>query len=215
MTFKDTKKPLIATVVVWKDKFSMPRRSDCPGRRALRRALRSWLPLPTRASTRLLSPWVNAVAALHSTCTQTCREYFPMGCKKLEFAEWATDKENWLEVRCVYIRHPWGGVILLDVYTRQPRFNGSFTSSMRLSRRARTPILAAIFSSYGNGTRQDRFIPVSTALLKKKQLDGMHACMCMQARCLRRSSVSNRSPTALLSFQLCRGCFLRGLAFSQ
>ena len=41
-------------------------------------------------------------------------------------------------------------------------------------------MLAAIFSSYGNGTRQDRFIPVSTALLKKNQLDGMHACMCMQ-----------------------------------
>ena len=28
----------------------------------------------------------------------------------------------------------------------------------------------------------------------------MHACMCMQARCLRRSSVSNRSPTALPFF---------------
>ena len=43
-------------------------------------------------------------------------------------------------------------------------------------------MLAAIFSSYGNGTRLDRFIPVSTALLKKKRLDGMHACMhaCMQ-----------------------------------
>ena len=66
---------------------------------------------------------------------------------------------------------------------------------------SRTPMPAAIFSSYGKGTRQDRFIPVSTALLKKKkQLDGMHACMCMQARCLRRSSVSNRSPAALPFF---------------
>ena len=45
---------------------------------------------------------------------------------------------------------------------------------------SRMPMLAVDFSSYGNGTRQDRFIPVSTALLKKKQLDSMYACMCMQ-----------------------------------
>ena len=62
-------------------------------------------------------------------------------------------------------------------------------------------MLAAIFSSYGNGTRQDRFLPISTALLKKKKkLDSMHACMCLQAMCLRRSSESNRSPTALPFF---------------
>ena len=42
----------------------------------------------------MLSLWGNAVAALHCTCTQTFREYFPVGCKKLEFAETATDEEN-------------------------------------------------------------------------------------------------------------------------
>ena len=42
--------------------------------------------------------------------------------------------------------------------------------------------------------------PSAEKIKKKKQLDGMRACMCMQARCLRRSSVSNRSPTALPFF---------------
>ena len=45
-------------------------------------------------------------------------------------------------------------------------------------------------------------IPVSTALLKKRkkeQLEGLHACM-HACRCLRRSSVSNRSATALRFF---------------
>ena len=41
-------------------------------------------------------------------------------------------------------------------------------------------MLAAIFSSYGNGTRQDRFIPVSTALLEKKTAR-RHACMHVHA----------------------------------
>ena len=58
---------------------------------------------------------------------------------------------------------------------------------------------AAIFSSYGNETRLDRFIPVSTALLKKKkQLDGVHhACMhastCVDRRVeLRGSGIKKR-----------------------
>ena len=61
-------------------------------------------------------------------------------------------------------------------------------------------MLAAIFSSYGNGTGQDRLIPVSTALLKKKNssMVCMHACS--HCRCLCRSSVSNRSATALPFF---------------
>ena len=59
-------------------------------------ALRSRLQLPTRASTQMLSLWGNAVAALHCTCTKTFREYFPVGCKKLEFVESATEEEKWL-----------------------------------------------------------------------------------------------------------------------
>ena len=56
-------------------------------------------------------------------------------------------------------------------------------------------MLAAIFSSYGNETRLDRFIPVSTASQKKSSST---VCACMQA--LRRSSVSNRSAIALRFF---------------
>ena len=68
---------------------------------------------------------------------------------------------------------------------------------------------AAILSSYGNQTRLDRFIPVSTAyvLKKGKQLDAMHAC------------VGHRCPIDQLllhvSFQLCGVRFLFGLVFSQ
>ena len=54
-------------------------------------------------------------------------------------------------------------------------------------------MLAAIFSSYGNRTRQDRFIPVSTALLKKKQLDGMHACAQVPWSIVGVESISYRS----------------------
>ena len=41
---------------------------------------------------------------------------------------------------------------------------------------SRTLMLAAIFSSSGNGTRLDRVIPVSTALLKRKAAR-RYACM--------------------------------------
>ena len=90
---------------------------------------------------------------------------------------------------------------------------------------SRTLMLAALFSSYGNRTRLDRFIPVSTALLKKKNSSTvcMHAC-----RCLRRSSVSNRSATALRffpalscllsswsSFLTVALCFLQSRSFSR
>ena len=60
-------------------------------------------------------------------------------------------------------------------------------------------MLAAIFIPYGNRTRLDRFIPVSTALLKKKKTARRYACM-HACRCLRRSSVWNRSATALRVF---------------
>ena len=82
-------------------------------------------------------------------------------------------------------------------------------------------MLAAIFSSYGNGTKQDRFIPVSTALLKKKQLDGiiyMYACMHVHAGAFvhRRCRIDHLLRLLLyLSFQLRRVCFPHGLAFSQ
>ena len=60
---------------------------------------------------------------------------------------------------------------------------------------SRTLMRAAIFSSYGNRTRQDRFIPVSTALLKKKR--AARRCACTHAgRHLHRSScrsISSRS----------------------
>ena len=54
-------------------------------------------------------------------------------------------------------------------------------------------MLAAIFSSYGNGTRLDRFIPVSKALLKKKKLNGMHACMQVPSSIVGVESISYRS----------------------
>ena len=75
-------------------------------------------------------------------------------------------------------------------------------------------MLAAIFSSYGNGTRQDRFIPVSTALLKKKTAR-RYACMHVHAGAFvdRRCRIDHL--LLYLSFQLCRVSFLRGLAFSQ
>ena len=74
-------------------------------------------------------------------------------------------------------------------------------------------MLAAIFSSYGNRARLDRFIPVSTALLKKKQLDGMNACMHAGAFVDRRCRIDQLP--LYMSFQLCRVCFLRGLVFAQ
>ena len=87
-------------------------------------------------------------------------------------------------------------------------------------------MLAAIFSSYGNRTRLDRFIPVSTALLKKKQLDGMHACIHASAfvdrRCRIRSTTALRffpalscllsSWSSLLTVAL---CFLQSRCFSR
>ena len=55
-------------------------------------------------------------------------------------------------------------------------------------------MLAAIFSSNGNRTRLDRFIPGSTALLKKKkQLDGTHACMQVPSSIVGVESISYRS----------------------
>ena len=53
-------------------------------------------------------------------------------------------------------------------------------------------MLAAIFSSNGNGTREDRFISVSTALLKK-QLDGVHVCIQAPALVVSVESISCHS----------------------
>ena len=73
-------------------------------------------------------------------------------------------------------------------------------------------MLAAIFSSYGNGTGQDRFIPVSKALLKK--VAQRYACRHAGRHCVdRRCRIDQLS--LYISSQLCRVCFLRGIACSQ
>ena len=54
-------------------------------------------------------------------------------------------------------------------------------------------MLAAIFSSYGNGARPDRFIPASTALLKKKTAQ-RYACMQVPSSIVGVESISHRSP---------------------
>ena len=88
--FQDTKKPIIVTVIVWKHIFDASSiglsggdehcEVDCNFRLELRHVCSRF--------------WGNAVAALHCTSTQTFREYFPVGFKKLEFVESATDEEK-------------------------------------------------------------------------------------------------------------------------
>ena len=76
--------------------------------------------------------------------------------------------------------------------------------------RLRTPMLAVIFSSYGNGTRLDRFIPVSTALLKKKtaRRDGMHACIHAGAFVDRRCRVDQLHRSTFLSSSVVSAFFV-------
>ena len=65
--------------------------------------------------------------------------------------------------------------------------------------RQERPWHAAIFNSYGNQTRRDRFIPVSTASLKKRRKS--RSMVGMHAHCRRRQSlVSHRSAVALRFF---------------
>ena len=72
-------------------------------------------------------------------------------------------------------------------------------------------MLAAMFSFYGNQTRLDRLNTGFNSLVRKaaRRYACMHTCGCGDRRCrIYRLSL-------YVSFQLCRVCFLRGLAFSQ
>ena len=88
-----------------------------------------------------------------------------------------------------------------------PRFIHKLNATVKASR---TLMRAAIFSSYGNGTRLDRFIPVSTALLKKKKSSStvcMHACM-HAGTCVDRRVESISSRSTFLSSSVVSAFFL-------
>ena len=87
--FQRHQQPLIGTVVVWKHIFDASSIELSGSTSIAKLTATSDSSFDAHAQ-----HWGKAVATLHCTCTQTFREYFPVGCKMLEFAESATDEEK-------------------------------------------------------------------------------------------------------------------------